>query len=1236
MTTNTTVISRPNPYVGPRPYREGETIYGRERETSELLDILIAERIVLLYSASGAGKSSLLNAAILPRMAEQGFQVYPTIRLNMEPPSNVELGENFNRYVYSCLQSIEEGLPEEQRFSVEELIKLKFKDYLVKYHDRAHKAAPEKNADGPILLVIDQAEEVVRILMTDRPKKLDFFVQLGEVLRDKNIWALVAMREDYLASFDPYLRPIPTRLANRYRLTFLDFEAAIKAIQLPAQSVGVDFPIESATQLVDDLRAVLVQLPDGSAEQELGPTVEPVQLQVVCRRLWSNLPPSEKTVSTEHIKSVGSVNRALADYYALQTASVANMAHVPEREIREWFDRKLITASGIRGQVLLTPDKSDGLENETIWMLERAYLIRAEKRGGATWFELAHDRFVRPIRENNAEWIDRHLNSFQRRADLWNLQGRPDSLLLIGKEFPSMEAWVKANPKIITLVEKDFYRDSVKAHENVIRERRTEILIRWLLVGSVISTIVAFMFFIRSHIAEQSALARGLAAASLSSLQTNPELSVLLAIEGWHVTTTPHVEVIQALHRALPEMRIVNSSIQAKNGHSDKIYNVVYSPDGKFLASASKDGTVKIWDVNNLSVLKTLKVVDDLDAHGGYGAFGAAYSPDGKLLAVVAADGRLTVWDVTTWQLKYQVAAHQGIIYGVAYSHDGKYIATGGEDSVARVWDAASGKKVYDLSGDKGNKTGIQAVVFSKDDSILFTGGDEDKSVYAWDIKTGQFSYTLSNSGSSNTINGLAVSPDGRQLASSGSDRLIRLWNLDTKSFTMEIPGHADWVYGMAYTVDGKQLISASADRTIRIWDVAYGRNDMVLTGATDQVFWVSVDPNGRYLTSASADNLIRVWDISVRGSREIMTLDHQDRVRDVVFSPDGKMLASAGVNGVINLWDAATGGLVRQLNMTAARSAESMFWSYDGHYIAAGYSSGQTIIWDMTTHKAALILQGHGKGVSGVALNGDYSRLATGDDAGLVHLYDTKTGAELMALDANQMLNWQVNAQDLWVNSVLFSPDNQYVAASYSTGPVSRKGSIIIWDLKSGKAAMTLLGHGDIVQNLAYNADGSLLASASDDGDVILWDTNPAIENHLRATLKGHIALVYDVAFSPDGKFLASGGGDGILKVWTVESGTSFFDLYGNEKSIRAVAFSPDGKHIVSGSDDNTIRFYTFDHLRLLEIAQGRMTRSLTDAECNEYMNDGTQLHVTCQEFKNSDPLKPITDIFNTLFIHR
>lgn len=1231
----TTITSRPNPYIGPRPYQKGETIYGRERETSELADLLIAERIVLLYSPSGAGKSSLLNAAILPKMATQGFQVLPVLRVNLEPPMGVTLDEGFNRYVYSCVQSIEDGVPLEKRFPGEELVRFKFKDYLNKYRERARSDGTDDN-DAPLLLVFDQAEEALRISLTDREKKMDFFAQLGDVLRDRNIWALVVIREDYLAAFDPYLRPIPTRLANRYRLNFLGPEAAMEAIQRPAKKVGVDVEDQAAAQLVDDLRAMLVQQPDGSTTQELGPTIEPVQLQVVCRRLWAELPDRKTTISLEQVKALGNVNKALADYYSLQVASVASTTHVAEREIREWCGRKLITASGLRGQVLLTPEKSDGLDNKAVWLLERAYLIRAEKRGGATWFELAHDRLVRPVLQNNGEWFEKHLNVLQRRADLWDRQGRPDSMLLVGPEFLAMERWVKEDPAALTQAEEDFYRKSQKAHQSALRERTANLVIRWLFAMSVLATLGAFWYFLKAHFAEQNAVAREVAAASVSTIQIDPERSVLLALEGLAVTTNPRPEIIQALHQALPEMRVARAS-SPQEGHLSRVFSVVYSPDGKTLASASKDGTVDIWDADTLSVLQTLTLVDDPDKYNGYGAFAAVYSPDGKSLAAVSADGRLTVWNTSTWQIKYQVTAHSGQARAVAYSPDGKYIATGGEDSYVRVWDIATGKKKYVLGGLTGNKYGVEALIFSQDSSTLFAGGDNDRVIYAWDMSTGDLAYQLDDlSDPRNIVNGLALSPNGKLLATAGSDRLISLWNLENRTLVMQIPGHVDWVYGLAFTPDGKTLVSASADRTIRLWDTDYGRSLMVLTGPSDQVFGVAVSPNGRYLASSSADTYVRLWDISPQGSREVMTLDHGDDVHDVIVSPDGKLIASAGRDGVIDLWQASTGTLVKKLK-SGFRSAEVLSWSHDGRFLAAGYESGQAVVWDMKNYSAAVTIRGTGPTGSsdptnsgppiwGLSFNPDATLLAAGDEAGIVHIYDAKTGKEQTQLNADKEFKWtgsgKFTRSDLALSAALFSPNGKYLAASYGTK------EIVIWDWQAGKPWLTLEGHTDIIENMDYNADGSLLASASDDGTIILWDLAPQRDaTHIKTTFVGHRALVYDVAFSPDGKTLASAGGDGLVKIWDVLTGNYLFDLYGNSNSVLSVVFTPDGRHVVSGSSDHTVRVYTLDTQELIDLAEARVTRPMNEAECLTY------LKMSCENFNPSDPFRPLTNLLSAYF---
>ncbi|MGC1377647.1 MAG: WD40 repeat domain-containing protein, partial [Anaerolineales bacterium] len=1066
--TTPTVISRPNPYVGPRPYKQGEILYGRERETSELVDLLIAERIVLLYSPSGAGKSSLLNAAVLPKITEQGFQVFPTMRVSLGPPNTVELGSDFNRYVYSCLQSIEEGLPADQRFSDDDLVKLKFKDYLAKYFERARAQNPDQPTDVPVLLVFDQTEEVIRISMTDGEKKLDFFTQVGDALRDRNIWALVAIREDYLAPLDPYLRPIPTRLANRYRLDFLGTEAAMQAIQRPAQTLGVEFPDPCASQLVDDLRAIQVQQPDGSTAPELGPTVEPVQLQVVCLRLWEQLPDTEKTISLEQVKELGDVNCALGDYYASQVKSIAGMSQTPERVIREWFDRKLITVNGLRGQVQLTPDKTEGLDNKAIWLLESAYLVRVEKRSGATWFELAHDRLVRPIRESNGAWFDQNLNVLQRQADVWNQQNRSESLLITGPDFIEMQKWATANMADLTPVEKDFYEHSLKAHQDAVRERQANILIRWLFVTAVVAVFVALGFFLKSHAEEKKAVARELAAASVSNLQSDPELSLLLALAGSNVTTKPHPEILQAIHEALPQVRVLNAvsavrPVTKDDDHEAVVYSVAYSPQGKFLASAAGDGTVRIWDAKTLKAIKTLDVVDKKNPYGGLSAFAAAYSPDGKSLAAVGADGRLTVWDTSTWKMKYHVEADKGQTRAVAYSANGAYIATGGDDGTARIWNATTGTKIYDLVN--GSRKTIEAVAFSAEDSLykdtLFVAGDNDNHVYAWDTKTGKLAEDKSFviPGDTGTIYALAASPDGKLLASAGTDRIIRIWNLEARTNNMmPIPGHVDWVYDLTFTSDSQTLISVGADHTIRLWDTQYGRSQMVLNGANDVVNGVAVSPDGRSLASASNDGLVRTWDISLTGSYEVWTRELGDHVHDVRVSPDGKLVAAAVINGDVDLLNTATGQVVKKLKSTP-NYAEVLSWSRDGRYLTAGYRSGQVLIWDINAGKPTLPPISNGSPVRGLSVSHDGSMLAMSDDSWIIRIYETKTWKKIISLDANE----QLKPTGSGLSALMFSPDGKYLAAGYA------EGRIVIWDWKSRKPWITLDGHTDIVESVTY-----------------------------------------------------------------------------------------------------------------------------------------------------------------------
>jgi len=402
--------TRPSPYVGPRAFQYGEVLYGRNREAMELLDLLIAERIVLLYSRSGAGKTSLVQAALIPELEKEGFQVLPVMRVSLEPPPLTN--RPTNRYILSLLLSLEESLPPEQQTPLAELATMDLAAYLDRRQAAANQPANQltdqpSNVPTSTVLIFDQFEEILTVNPTDREDKEAFFAQVGAALRDRQRWALFVMREEYLAGLDPYLRPLPTRLSTTYRLELLGEEGARLAIQGPARQVGVDFTDGAAKKLVDDLRKVRVQRPDGTTEELPGSYAEPVQLQVVCRRLWEKLPPDAQQIKETDVEAVGDVDSALAGYYDERVTAIAHETDVSEQNIREWFGQRLITEHGIRGQVLREPERSQGLDNRAIRPMVDAHLVRAERRRGATWYELAHDRFIEPIQKSNEAWREK-------------------------------------------------------------------------------------------------------------------------------------------------------------------------------------------------------------------------------------------------------------------------------------------------------------------------------------------------------------------------------------------------------------------------------------------------------------------------------------------------------------------------------------------------------------------------------------------------------------------------------------------------------------------------------------------------------------------------------------------------------------------------------------------------------------------------------------------------------------
>ena len=487
-------------------------------------------------------------------------------------------------------------------------------------------------------------------------------------------------------------------------------------------------------------------------------------------------------------------------------------------------------------------------------------------------------------------------------------------------------------------------------------------------------------------------------------------------------------------------------------------------------------------------------------------------------------------------------------------------------------------------------------------------------------------------SGQSGPINAVAVSPNGRTIASGSTDKTIALWDIATGQRLHTLRGHGDAVNAVAFNRAGDMLASASSDHTVALWDVATGRRLRTLGGQTGEVYTVAFNPDGTVVAAGGANGTIGLWDPST--GRPIGSLGGGAAINSVAFSPDGTTLASAQDNGAVILWDARTGRpLHRLLGHTDAATAVS--FSPEGTEVASASADDTIRLWRVATGGPLGVLRGHTAPINAVAFSPNGQQLVSGgadhavalwDVASrqLVHFISKDTGSIVEAVafgpggrtvltgaDDGSVVVWDsapatgertlVNHSPIY--AVAFSPRGGELAAAGDDGTVA------LWNARTGRLVRALTGHRRAVNAVAFSRDGSSLASASDDGSVIIWNLSTgrrtdlpggagrlygiafnSTGTELAAASAGGSVLVWDVAsgrrrafsrdgsavytvaFSPDGRTIASGGEDGTVTIWDTASGRRLHTLSGHTSAVESVAFSPNGATLASGSDDDTV----------------------------------------------------------------
>ncbi|MFJ8592093.1 AAA family ATPase [Streptomyces sp. NPDC093598] len=1198
------------PYRGLASYRREDArwFFGRERSTDALVTQLGAVAgaggLVMLVGASGAGKSSLLNAGLVPALrdgalgdgdgngrARKVVQLVPggdplaelgrcipelaAVVPASTPPGEASARPEASRSdTSSAAEPVPSpvGKPTAQRPGGPPAPEPGTSRFTAAVRAAVAVWARREDPSGarPVVIV-DQFEETFT-LCPDEADRRTFIEALHAACSPAGpgepapAIVVLGIRADF---YDRCLRypELADALQHRHMvlgpLTTAELREAVTG---PAKAVGLELEPGLAELIV---REVSADGPRGAHDAGVLPLLSHALLATWQRRKAGRL-------TLAGYRAAGGIQGAVAAtaeraWTGLDPAARTAARLLLLRLVRLGEDTQATRRRGTRRQ--LAEESTDPCKTEeSLEALVRARLVTLD----AETVEITHEALLHAW-PRLRDWIDedRQGNLLRQRLEedgrAWEESNRDTSLLYRGSRLEQAHGWARsAGDRFLTRSAVEFLAASVR-----LRKRIT-----WISRGAVAALVVLAVLAVGSAVVawkqRDEAVFEQVLAQSDRVQDTDPSLSAQLDLVAHGLRPDD-----KGANSRL--ISIVNAPLATPlTGHTGAVYLTTFSPNGRVLATASYDRTVRLWDVADPKRPKPLG--KPLTGHTSW-VSSAVFSPDGRTLASASDDGTIRLWDVTDpghpTPLGAPLTGHDGTIYLIAFSPDGRTLASAGDDHTVRLWNMADPRRPRALGEPlTGHTAAVRSVAFGPDGRTLAAGGD-DGTIRLWDVSEPGRPQPAGKplTGHTTTVHSVAFSPDGRTLASGSADGTVRLWNTAGEgrpaAIGAPLTGHTGPVWSVAFSPDGNMLAAASADSTASLWKVSDPQYPSQvggpLAGSSGEMYALGFSPDGRTLATGAGDNKVRLW-----------SLPTSDMVgRTGAFRPDGRLLATAARDGRIRLWDVRTPG--RPVRMgepfrPGKGDVRSLEFSPDGRTLAVVTGDRVVELWKVSDperpvrHGSPAPL--HIRYADPLAFSPDGRVLATAYDDRTIQLWNIGDPARPRRLGA------PVTGHKGYVNHLVFSPDGRTLASG------SADGTIRLWNATDPRRVTLigapLRGHLGAVNALAYSRDGRTLASAGDDTSVRLWDITDPAEASEQARLTGHTEAVVSLTFSRDGRTLASGGNDSTVRLWNV-SDPSHATAIGQSMSPHSktgtfLAFSPNSHMLGVSSGADTIRLWDLD----------------------------------------------------------